>query len=80
MHYAAEQNALEAAQLLLDFGADPEREDPRGVRPVDVASGEAVRALLLPEECRVASDDPVRTWVLATHLFCWPILPIRNGS
>jgi ankyrin repeat protein len=48
LHYAAEQNALEAARMLLEFGADPEAEDPRGVRPVDVVSGEAVRSLLPP--------------------------------
>ena len=47
LHYAAEQNAAEAARLLLEHGADPEAVDPRGVRPLDVVAGEAVRALLL---------------------------------
>ena len=47
LHYAAEHNAVEAAQLLLDYGADPEAE-ANGVKPLQLASGPEVRALSPP--------------------------------
>ena len=66
LHYAAEHNAVEAAQLLLDYGADPNAE-AKGVTPLEVASGEAVRALF-PTENRLPLADNFRALVPATYL------------
>lgn len=66
LHYAAEQNAVKAAQLLLDHGADPEAEANR-VKPIDVASGDAVRALF-PDEKRIPIDPKFQVLVPATYL------------
>lgn len=66
LHYAAEHNAVDAAQLLLDYGADPEAE-ANGVKPLQLASGPEVRALF-PAEDRLPLADNFRALVPATYL------------
>ncbi len=47
LHYAAEQNSAEAAQMLLDAGAAADARTPHGETPLHLASGEKVARLLL---------------------------------
>ena len=67
LHYAAKHNALEAARWLIDWGADVEAEAPGGVRPLDLAASEEVRALF-PEEYRTPLAPHFKPLVHATYL------------
>jgi len=55
LHYAAEQNGAEAAELLLAHGADANAESPVGETPLHVVTGVEITRVILAH-----GGDPLR--------------------